>query len=110
MSETQTAQSQGNASSKPEIMSNGIDEYPNPTPNDLENPIFNAIWGAIKGWDISRHNDGMYSGPTGNDAMHIVLAIRKTFPMPLETCPECYRAYKEHEEWCSIGRNWKAAK
>jgi hypothetical protein len=51
--------------------------YPDPTPEMLDgNPLFDAIWNAIKGWDISRHNDGMYSGPTGNDARHIYDAIK----------------------------------
>jgi hypothetical protein len=51
--------------------------YPDPTPEMLDNdPLFDAIWKAIKGWDISRHNDGLYSGPTGNDARHIYDAIK----------------------------------
>jgi hypothetical protein len=51
--------------------------YPDPTPEMLDgDPLFDAIWSAIKGWDISRHNDGMYSGPTGNDARHIYDAIK----------------------------------
>jgi hypothetical protein len=53
-------------------------DYPDPTPEMLDgNPLFDAIWNAIKGWDISRYNDGMYSGPTGNDARHIYDAIIK---------------------------------
>lgn len=52
-------------------------EYPDPTPEMLAgDPLFDAIWNAIKGWDISRHNDGLYSGPTGNDARHIYDAIK----------------------------------
>jgi len=43
-------------------------------------PLFDAIWNAIKGWDISRHNDGLYSGPTGNDARHIYDAIVRAIP------------------------------
>lgn len=53
------------------------DEYLDPTPEILDDPLFNAIWNAIKGWDISRHNNGLYSGPTGNDARHIYEAIKR---------------------------------
>jgi predicted ATP-dependent Lon-type protease len=54
------------------------DEYPDPTPEMLnDDALFDAIWDAIKGWDISRHNDGLYSGPTGNDARHIYDAIKR---------------------------------
>jgi len=52
--------------------------YPDPTPEMLSgDKLFDAIWNAIKGWDISRHNDGLYSGPTGNDARHIYDAIKR---------------------------------
>jgi hypothetical protein len=52
-------------------------QYPDPTHDMLtNNPLFDAIWHAIKGWDISRHNDGIYSGPTGNDARHVYDAIK----------------------------------
>lgn len=52
-------------------------DYPDPTPEMLDgDPLFEAIWQAIKDWDISRHNDGMYSAPTGNDARHIYDAVR----------------------------------
>ena len=52
-------------------------DYPDPTPEMLDgDPLFDAIWGAIKGWDISRHNDGMYSGTSGNDVRHIYDAIK----------------------------------
>lgn len=53
--------------------------YPNPTEADLKDPAFNAIWEAIKGWDLSRgpgRQGHMYSGATGNDVMHVLLALR----------------------------------
>lgn len=60
------------------IMDRKRDEYPDPTPEMLDgDPLFDAIWSAIKGWDISRHNDGLYSGPTGNDARHIYDAVKR---------------------------------
>jgi hypothetical protein len=52
-------------------------DYPDPTPEMLNgDPLFEAIWLAIKGWDISRHNDGVYSAATGNDARHVYDAIK----------------------------------
>ena len=60
-----------------------MSDYPEPTPEMLDgDPLFDAIWHAIKGWDISRHNDGLYSGPTGNDVRHIYDAIRSKVSMP----------------------------
>ena len=55
--------------------------YPDPTSEMLNgDALFDAIWGAIKGWDLSRLNDGMYSSPSGNDARHIYEAIKLTQP------------------------------
>jgi hypothetical protein len=52
-------------------------DYPDPTPEMLDNdPLFEAIWQAIKRWDLSRHNNGLYAGATGNDARHIYDAIK----------------------------------
>lgn len=50
-------------------------EYPDPEQKDIESERFEAVWNAIKTWDISRFNDGLYSGPTGNDVMHILRAL-----------------------------------
>ncbi len=50
--------------------------YPDPTESDLKDPAFNAIWAAIKGWDISREPAATYSGTTGNDVMRILLELR----------------------------------
>ena len=51
--------------------------YPDPTEADLESPEFNAIWDAIKGWDVSRYNNGLYAGANGSDVMHILAALRR---------------------------------
>jgi len=66
----------GAASGTPAVAGSEPEDYPNPTEADLKDHDFNAIWSAIKDWDISRHNDGLYSGPTGNDVMHILLALK----------------------------------
>jgi hypothetical protein len=57
----------------------GDPAYPDPTSADLQDPQFNAIWEAIKGWDLSRQSElyRTYSGATGNDVMHIMLELRK---------------------------------
>jgi hypothetical protein len=43
-------------------------------------PMWEAIWYAIKGWDISRTSDGVYSSPTGDAATAIYDAIKARFP------------------------------
>jgi hypothetical protein len=50
---------------------------PEPTASDLESPEFNAVWDAIKKWDISRYSNGIYEGATGTDVMRILTALRK---------------------------------
>ncbi len=52
--------------------------YPDPTTSDLASPEFEAVWQAVKGWDISRYpaECGSYSGATGNDVMRILGALR----------------------------------
>lgn len=52
--------------------------YPDPTEADLADPSFEAVWQAIKGWDVSREpgTHRMYAGTTGNDVMRILAALR----------------------------------
>lgn len=53
-------------------------DYPDPTPEMLDgDPLFEAIWQAIKEWDISRFSDGIYCGSTGNDVRHIYDRIKQ---------------------------------
>lgn len=56
-----------------------------PTEEDIYTPEFDAIWQAIKGWDISRapEEDGhrLYAGATGTDVMTILNAL-KSVPKP----------------------------
>lgn len=51
-------------------------KYEDPTPDDLKSREFEAVWQAIKKWDLSRENNGLYSGATGTDVMIILKAIR----------------------------------
>lgn len=60
-----------------------------PTEEDLQSKEFNAVWNAIKRWDIGKYypeetyenltiEEGrMYSGATGSDVMIILNALRK---------------------------------
>lgn len=52
--------------------------FPDPTPEMLGNPAFNAIWNAIKTWDISVPDAYPgYCGATGNHARVIFEAVTK---------------------------------
>lgn len=53
-------------------------EAPNPTEEDLADPVFNAIWETIKGWDVSTPIEGvgLYTGATGSHVMLILNALR----------------------------------
>ena len=52
-------------------------QYLDPTPEDLESPDFNAVWNAIKRWDLSRDPaNELYAGATGNDVMRILAVVR----------------------------------
>ena len=48
-----------------------------PTEGDLADPMFLAVWDAIKRWDIRRSPDRGYAGATGTDVMTILNAIRR---------------------------------
>ena len=54
-------------------------EWPDPTPEMLETPEFNAIWDRIKTWDINVPEvDGdSYTGATGNHVRAILEALEK---------------------------------
>ena len=48
-----------------------------PTKEDLKDPMFNAIWGAIKGWEIERKPEDGIAAATGTDVMAILSEVRK---------------------------------
>jgi hypothetical protein len=43
--------------------------WPDPTPEMLDDPVFNAIWQTIKRWDI--HVPVVYSGYCGATGNHV---------------------------------------
>lgn len=47
-----------------------------PTEADIASPEFQAVWSAIKGWDIQRSPDRGYAGANGDDVMTILNALR----------------------------------
>lgn len=47
-----------------------------PTEEDLASPEFEAVWQAIKGWDLQREAGLGYAGATGTDVMTILNALR----------------------------------
>jgi len=71
-----------------------------PTADELESPLFNAIWNAIKGWDISRTSNGVYSGPTGTDVCTILDAIAGAAQASGPTAEERIRT---REHWICEG-------
>lgn len=46
-----------------------------PTSEELESPRFNAVWNAIKKWDIEREPGDGYAGATGTDVCTILDAL-----------------------------------
>lgn len=47
-----------------------------PTASDLEDPEFEAVFQAMRGWDIERQRGEGYAGANGTDVMTILNAIR----------------------------------
>lgn len=47
----------------------------NPSLEETKSPMFNAIWEAIKQWDMRRSRDAHYSEATGTDVCTILDAI-----------------------------------
>ena len=47
-----------------------------PTIKDLKSKEFNAVWKAIKGWDIERKPGDGYARATGTDVMTILEALK----------------------------------
>lgn len=65
----------------------------------IGDPTWEAIWSVIRKWDISRLNDGLYSGATGDDATAIFDAIRA---LPTPPAPDVTEADFAHM-WQSLG-------
>lgn len=79
--------------------------YPDPLPSDLERPEFDAVWRAIKGWDIGREprpgRPRLYSGASGSEVMHILNALPTT--TTADEVRENIRAYLQHVADVEVG-------
>ena len=64
-------------------------DWPDPTPEMLDDPTFNAIWDVIKTWDINVPEvyDG-YCGATGNHVRAIMDALPKSSLHRTEDSPD----------------------
>ncbi len=52
-------------------------DWPDPTPDTLKTPEFEAVWRCIKKWDIERKPGDGYCGATGNHVRAILDALKK---------------------------------
>ena len=50
-----------------------IYNMPNPTQQDLNDPIFESIWKVVKYWDI--HVPGYYTGYCSGNGSHVKLIL-----------------------------------
>lgn len=79
--------------------------YPDPTPEDLKRPEFEAVWRAIRGWDIGREpppgRQRLYAGATGNEVMHILNAVPSM--VGAEQVRENIHAYLQHVANVEVG-------
>lgn len=53
-----------------------------PTEEDLRSPLFEAIWQAIKGWDIERYRGAGRAGATGTDVKTILNTLKRYGAVP----------------------------
>jgi len=50
-----------------------LKDMPNPTPEDLASPEFQAIWSVIKSWDVNVPD--YYEGYMGANGSHVKLIL-----------------------------------
>lgn len=58
-----------------EVQERLIGRFPDPSPADLGDPRFNAIWEVIKGWDIGMPIYPGYMSAVGNHVLLILDAL-----------------------------------
>jgi len=61
-----------------------MSELRSPSWEEVNSPLFNAIWSVIKHWDISRTANGRYAGASGTDVCMILDAIKSVEPVPVQ--------------------------
>lgn len=83
-------------------------DYPNPTEADLASPLFQAVWHAIRGWDIERTDGDGTADANGSDVMHILAAIRGTAGLHLFHVQDTERPmYVVAEDWAQAVESWR---
>lgn len=56
-----------------QIIDRSLGEMPNPTPEQLASPEFEAVWSVIKSWDVNTPE--FYEGYCGATGSHVVLIL-----------------------------------
>lgn len=56
-----------------------LEVWPDPTPEMLEEPLFEAIWQCIKTWDINV--PGVYQGYSGATGNHVRAILEGVYPV-----------------------------
>lgn len=56
--------------------------WPDPTPEMVDSPEFEAVWQCIKDWDINVPDVGYWHGATGNHVRAILDALREATEKP----------------------------
>jgi hypothetical protein len=85
-------------------------DMPNPTPTDLADPMFEAIWQATKTWNVNvpEFYEG-YCGLNGSHVMLILQAVRAALSRP-QAAPRAFVAERAQleQEWCELRAMRKA--
>lgn len=54
----------------------GPEAVGDPTPAELDDPLFDVIWNVIRRWDLQRDYDALRSGATGTDVVAILRPLK----------------------------------
>ena len=74
----------------------GLNKLEDPTEEDLKKPLFEAIWQAIKKWDIEKEYGQWRAGATGTD-VKIIMNAFKPFLMEREKTTEMEKKWAVHD-------------
>lgn len=72
---------------------------PNPTREDLDSPLFSAIWEVIKTWDIKAPE--YYDGYCGGNGSHVMMILNSVKEQIRET-----KIKNILDENCNYTRSW----
>ena len=75
-----------------EFISRDLPNLPNPTEDDFSDPAFEAIWIAIKDWDINTPHYEGYCGGNGSHVKLILEALREANVLPSRDLRQIARA------------------